>query len=1220
FKKPEATDDVVLYSHNFEIQEFRTPEFEVSAELGKAAPYVGQQPIHITAKANYYAGGGLAAAPVTWRLNASRETYTPPNQGDWSFGFSQPIWWRWGGYLDGGESVAAEFTGKTDSDGKHQLVIQPKQTAYPLPISVSIDAAIADVNRQEWNAESKFLLHPANTYVGLKTASYFVEQAQPLDLDLITVDIDGQAVANSPVRVEAGWIDYSKPEGKQVQELQSCLVQTDAKGLAHCQFKTEKSGQYRITALTLDSEGRRNASRITRWVSGDMQSPPTTSTVEMETARIIPDKDSYAPNETAKLLIQSPFKDAEGLLLVNHDGLVTEQRFTLQGNSHTLELPLKPEWLPNVNLSVNLVGQTPRRTEDGKETKLPERPAMASADLVLKISKAERVLTVKVKPQTEVLAPAEATPITVQVQNAKGEPVANAEVALVVADEAILTAGAYQLTDPLDTFYPESSPLMMAQYFRSSILLPVIPEMGAANGGAMLAQAAPAPRAAMVVPPVKAMGRYRAENKSDMRMYAAADAEKATSPSGSAPSTITARTNFNPLAAFVPNLVTDAQGQVTTMVKLPDNLTRYRIMAVAAQDATHYGKGESHLTARKELMVRPSAPRFLNFGDSFELPVVLQNQSDQPMSVQVALGANNLELTQAKGYALEIPANDRVEVRFPAKTINVGQVDYQIAAATSTLNDAATGSLPVWTPATSEAFATYGVVDQGAVSQAIETPKQVLPQFGELKITTSSTALQSLSDAFIYLQNYPYSCSEQIASRMLSTAALKDVLQAFKTKDLPSPEAIEQSMQRDLENLAKRQTGEGGFSLWGSGSQDWPYANVHVAHALIRAKEKGYKVDQYMLEQSMNYLKNIEQHFPKEYSPEVRRYIKAYSLYVRQLVGDEDPAKAQALIKQEGGVTKLSTEALGWLLNVLASHPASAKAREELLRELMNRTQETAAGATLRSDFGAGDYWVMHSDRTANGIVLEALIKAQPKSDLIPKLVKGIQTERTQGHWGTTQANAFILLGLDKYFQQYEAQTPDFVAKAWLGNDFAGEQSFKGRSMDSVETDIPMAWLLKGEQRRDLVLDKQGAGRLYYRIGLKYAPESLDLAAMEQGFSVTRSYRGLDNAEDVKQRADGTWQVKAGARVEVNLTMLAPAERHHVALVDALPAGFEAVNPALAVSAKVPTPEQPEPVMYSWMSTWYEYQNLRDERAEAFSSFLPDGVYNYSYVARATTP
>ena len=36
--------------------------------------------------------------------------------------------------------------------------------------------------------------------------------------------------------------------------------------------------------------------------------------------------------------------------------------------------------------------------------------------------------------------------------------------------------------------------------------------------------------------------------------------------------------------------------------------------------------------------------------------------------------------------------------------------------------------------------------------------------------------------------------------------------------------------------------------------------------------------------------------------------------------------------------------------------------------------------------------------------------------------------------------------------------------------------------------------------------------------------------------------------------------------------------------------------------------------------TWYEHQNLRDERVEAFASLVWDGVYSYTYAARATTP
>jgi alpha-2-macroglobulin len=166
----------------------------------------------------------------------------------------------------------------------------------------------------------------------------------------------------------------------------------------------------------------------------------------------------------------------------------------------------------------------------------------------------------------------------------------------------------------------------------------------------------------------------------------------------------------------------------------------------------------------------------------------------------------------------------------------------------------------------------------------------------------------------------------------------------------------------------------------------------------------------------------------------------------------------------------------------------------------------------------------------------------------------------------------------------------------------------------------------------NLIMDKQGAGRLYYRIGMKYAPKNLKLAPADYGFTVLRTYEAVDNAEDVKQNTDGSWTIKAGARVRVRLTMVAQARRYHVALVDPLPAGLEILNPELAVTEDIPNDKGGNTSVmemgsrsygrnyYYWRQYWFEHQNFRDERAEAFASLLWEGVYNYTYVTRATTP
>ena len=166
-----------------------------------------------------------------------------------------------------------------------------------------------------------------------------------------------------------------------------------------------------------------------------------------------------------------------------------------------------------------------------------------------------------------------------------------------------------------------------------------------------------------------------------------------------------------------------------------------------------------------------------------------------------------------------------------------------------------------------------------------------------------------------------------------------------------------------------------------------------------------------------------------------------------------------------------------------------------------------------------------------------------------------------------------------------------------------------------------MAWLTE-QDSWDLTLAREGEGRMYYRLGLRYAPEDLTLEPADRGFAVDRVYEAVDDPDDVQLDAEGVWTIAAGARVKVTLTMVAPTRRYHVALVDPLPAGLEPLNPALATTGALPAqePQASQGRYWWWSRVWYEHQNLRDERVEAFSSLVWAGVHTYTYYARATTP
>ena len=166
-----------------------------------------------------------------------------------------------------------------------------------------------------------------------------------------------------------------------------------------------------------------------------------------------------------------------------------------------------------------------------------------------------------------------------------------------------------------------------------------------------------------------------------------------------------------------------------------------------------------------------------------------------------------------------------------------------------------------------------------------------------------------------------------------------------------------------------------------------------------------------------------------------------------------------------------------------------------------------------------------------------------------------------------------------------------------------------------------------GNNDKNLIIHKHGNGRLYYRIAMNCAPSSLQLNEANYGFKIERIYTAIDDPSHVHKQSDGTWKFKLQNKIKVTLIMTTTQRRYHVALVDYLPAGCEPLNTKLkgtltgdtnssvARSKRNDYYDGRRP--YSTIG-WTEHENLRDERAEAFRSLLWPGVYQWSYVMRAT--
>ena len=231
------------------------------------------------------------------------------------------------------------------------------------------------------------------------------------------------------------------------------------------------------------------------------------------------------------------------------------------------------------------------------------------------------------------------------------------------------------------------------------------------------------------------------------------------------------------------------------------------------------------------------------------------------------------------------------------------------------------------------------------------------------------------------------------------------------------------------------------------------------------------------------------------------------------------------------------------------------------MRHALNKVSETAGAANFTTATATARTCCSRAIAASTAVMLESLIHEQPTLDLIPKVVTGLLAHRKAGRWLNTQENTFALLALDLYFQTYEKVTPNFVARVWLGDDYAGEHAFKGRTTDYFQINIPMA---DGRDARQAGPDDPEGRR-----GPPLLPDRHDVRA---GVAQARArrlrlrrrrarYEGVDDPKDVTRDADGMWHIKAGARVRVQLTMVDENRRYHVALVDPLPAGLEAMNP-----------------------------------------------------------
>ncbi|HEY5372696.1 MAG TPA: MG2 domain-containing protein, partial [Polyangiaceae bacterium] len=767
-------DDTVYDA--FDVSEYRPAEFKVGVESEEPS-YVRGDSAHWTGQGDYLFGAPMSGAAVRYTVSRAPSSFEVPGSAGFSTSASAFHADLDEAALNGGELLSQEA--KLDAHGSVSFTHKLELPGQRGPELLTAEAEVTDVSRQSIAGSTSAIVHPAEFYLGLKEPEdYFAPAPGKLTTQVLALSPKGDKLAGKSVKVEMisrRWTYAREAQAggdsrfvsKVIDRVVSSCSVTTSQTPVPCTLDLPEAGYHVLHAVAKDSRGNTAESALGVYGIGDVGTGFNDSdrlSVELKS-----NKQSYQIGETARVLVKSPFPEAEALVTVERAGIYRSERVLLHGPTPTVLVPISEDLRPNAFVSVHLVRA--RTVKEKTTLGAPYRVGYTE----LRIDPEARRLAVAVHTDKTDFAPGGEVSVDLDVKDRAGKPQAT-EVTVYAVDEGVLSLIGYKTPDPIPVF------------------------------------TAPRPLGVATLESREGLAHIGLE-----ALDGALGDEKGRAGGGGGMSP--ARRDFRQTAYFNPSVLTDASGKAHVKFKLPESLTTFRIMAVAVSDGDHYGFGQSSVTTSKKLMARPELPRFLRAGDTIEAGVVVSAKNYEPGQVTVLAHVTGITIVGNSSRTLKLARDQSVEVRFPFKAETAGNASLRFDVTAGAEKDAVLVERKIASPATLEAVALYGK-SQDSVAEALGDMSTIRSDVGQLDISVSSTALVGLGAGVDQLVQYPYGCTEQLSSMLIPLVPLRDLAKDFK---IPLPLDLDKVVPHTVAEIVSRQRSDGGFGLWPDSTESYPW-------------------------------------------------------------------------------------------------------------------------------------------------------------------------------------------------------------------------------------------------------------------------------------------------------------------------------------------------------------------------------------------------------------
>ncbi len=1175
------------------VSDFTPAAFHVTTDVNGRLFRPGQE-MEVTTRARLHAGGPYAdaAARVTVTLSAGAFHPDNPAAEGFSFDTSPPGTPR--------RQVLHQTERAVDDRGD-------LSTRFPLPKSailygnLAVEGAVRDDRGKYVAGRCSAAYAARDRFVGLRSTRWVLKAGKPGTVQVLVVDAEGRPVPGVPVHLS---LEHQKTFAARVKGAGNAYLtqytrrwvttgsaRLDSGGRAKgFTFMPKASGLYRVTARIEDSLGRGQSTRLMQWVAG--KNEVVWEERQDSSLEIIPEKKAYRVGDTARYLVQNPFRGARALISIERYGVLKHWVQRLDSGTPVIQFKVEKEFMPGFFLSVVVVSPRVEKPLTADQVDLG-KPAFRMGYVSTTVKDPCKELKVAVTPERKTYKPGEQVQVDLQVTappNGGSRPV---ELAVAVLDASVfdLLTGGRAYFDPYRGFYTVDG--LDVENF--SLLLQLV-------------------------------GRQRFELKG-------ADA------GGGGGGKIRLRSVFKFVSYWNPSILADKKGRAHISFAAPDNLTGWRVLALAVTPGDRMGLGDGHFAVNKPTEIRPVMPNQVTEGDRFQAGFSIMNRTSRPRTLTLSIAASGAVEPQAGKAPPSVTRTvaaapyKRTVVWLPVTARGVGTITFTARGGDRSDQDGLVYVLGVHRRASLESSATYGSSVSGTVTEHLRIPKDIRTDAGGISVVLSPSVMGQLEGAFRYLRDYPYTCWEQILTRGVMAAHFQHLKRYMP--DTFTWKGSERLPREMLARAAAFQTPSGAMAYYiPEDRYADPYLSAYTALAFDWLRESGYAIPPAVEEKLQAYLLRLlrKDVTPDFYSAGMASTVRAVALCALAGRGKIDAAD---LRRYAPHVPEMSLFGKAQFLLAAVRTPGTEDLRREVLEKILSHSDQSGGKLVFSEVIDDSYSRILASPLRTNAAILSALVAygrtaggAARIGDMPVRMVRTLtQTRKQSGHWENTQENMFCMNALIDYARVYESQPPDLTVQAKIDADPLGAVRFSDLRDSPVAFTHPFAPDDPGRGAA-LVMTRQGQGRYYYRAGISFSPRVLRTEPINAGMEIHREY---------SVERGGRWRllkepmtIQRGELVRVDLYVSLPAARNFVVVADPVPGGLEPVNRDLATSSRVDADKGA--FVHAGGSWWFHYgdwssygvsrwsfyhRELRHDAARFYSEYLPAGNYYLSYTAQA---